>query len=126
ESIGAGLGNDYQRQVFGQAIAKRRAAFRAGAMKHEADEFRTYTLSVREGTIATRMQQIGLNYANPEVIDEAITSIRAATYDAAKLQGKSAEWSDAQARKMVSNAHKTAIAAALQNNDVAYADRYLK
>ena len=126
ESIGAGLGNDYQRQVFGQAIAKRRAAFRAGAMKHEADEFRTYTLSVREGTVATRMQQIGLNYNNPEVIDEAITSIRAATYDAAKLQGKSAEWSDAQARKMVSNAHKTAIAAALEKNDVAYADRYLK
>ena len=126
ESIGAGLGNDYQRQVFGQAIAKRRAAFRAGAMKHEADEFRTYTLSVREGTIATRMQQIGLNYANPEVIDEAITSIRAATYDAAKLQGKSAEWADAQARKMASSAHKTAIAAALEKNDVAYADRYLK
>lgn len=126
ESIGAGLGNDYQRQVFGQAIAKRRAAFRAGAMKHEADEFRTYTLSVREGTVATRMQQIGLNYANPEVIDEAITSIRAATYDAAKLQGKSAEWADAQARKMASNAHKTAIAAALERNDVAYADRYLK
>ena len=125
-SIGAGLGNDYQRQVFGQAIAKRRAAFRAGAMKHEADEFRTYTLSVREGTVATRMQQIGLNYANPEVIDEAITSIRAATYDAAKLQGKSAEWADAQARKMASNAHKTAIAAALEKNDVAYADRYLK
>ena len=126
ESIGAGLSNDYQRQAFGQAIAKRRAAFRAGAMKHEADEFRTYTLSVREGTIATRMQQIGLNYANPEVIDEAITSIRAATYDAAKLQGKSAEWADAQARKMASNAHKTAIAAALEKNDVAYADRYLK
>ncbi len=126
ESIGAGLGNDYQRQVFGQAIAKRRAQFRAGAMKHEADEFRSYTLSVREGTIATRMQQIGLNYANPEVIDEAITSIRAATYDAAKLQGKSAEWADAQARKMASNAHKTAIAAALEKNDAAYADRYLK
>ena len=126
ESIGAGLSNDYQRQAFGQAIAKRRAAFRAGAMKHEADEFRTYTLSVREGTVATRMQQIGLNYANPEVIDEAITSIRAATYDAAKLQGKSAEWADAQARKMASNAHKTAIAAALEKNDVAYADRYLK
>lgn len=126
DSIGAGLGNDYQRQAFGQAIAKRRAQFRASAMKHEADEFRTYTLSVREGTVATRMQQIGLNYNNPEVIDEAITSIRAATYDAAKLQGKSAEWADAQARKMASNAHKTAIAAALEKNDVAYADRYLK
>ena len=126
EEIGAGLGNDYQRQAFGQAMAKRRADFRASTMKHEADEFRTYTLSVREGTIATRMQQIGLNYNNPEVIDEAITSIRAATYDAAKLQGKSAEWADAQARKMASNAHKTAIAAALEKNDVAYADRYLK
>lgn len=126
ESIGAGLGNDYQRQVFGQAIAKRRAQFRESVWRHALKEDLDYTLSVREGTVATRMQQIGLNYANPEVIDEAITSIRAATYDAAKLQGKSAEWADAQARKMASNAHKTAIAAALEKNDVAYADRYLK
>ena len=98
DDIGAGLGNDYQRQAFAQSVAKRRTDFRANAMKHEADEFRTYTLSVREGTITNQVQRIGLNYANPEVIDDAIGSIRAATYDAATLQGRSATWADAQAR----------------------------
>ena len=121
----AGLGNDAQKQAFTAAASKRLQSFRAGLMRHEAEQFKDYTLSVREGTIATRTNLIGLNYNNPAVIDEAITSIRAATYDAAKLQGKSAEWADAQAKRMTSNAHKVALQAALQNNDVLYADKYL-
>jgi soluble lytic murein transglycosylase len=126
EGIAAGLGNDAQRQAFASAAQKRLTMFRAGAMKHEAGEFQTYELSVREGTIARRMQEIGLNYANPEAVDEAITSIRAAAYDAAKLQSKSATWAEQRAQEMVSRAHRTAIAAALQNNDVAYADGYMR
>ena len=100
--------------------------FRGNAIQHESGEFKTYALSVREGTIANRMQEIGLNYNNPAVIDEAITSIQAATYDMAKMQGKSAEWAEAQSRKMTSNAHKVALGVALEKNDVAYADAYLK
>ena len=126
ESIAGTLGNDWQRQQFAMNTQKRAAQFRAAAMRHESQEFRTYALSVREGTIANRMNQIGLNYNNPEVIDEAVTSIRAATHDMARLQGKSAEWTEMQARRMTSNAHKLAFATAIEKNDITFADDYLK
>jgi soluble lytic murein transglycosylase len=124
--IGEGLGNDVQRQLFNARANDLMTSFRGNAIQHESGEFKTYALSVREGTVANRMQEIGLNYNNPAVIDEAITSIQAATYDMAKMQGKSAEWAEAQTRKMTSNAHKVALGAALEKNDVAYADAYLK
>lgn len=126
EQIAAGLGNDYQREAFAQASQRRLAAFRQGAIQHESREFQNYTLSVREGTIANRIQMIGLNYNNPELIDESITSIRASAYDAARLQGKSAIEAQENARRMVSQAHRTAVAAALQNNDVMFADKYMR
>ena len=124
--IGEGLGNDAQRQLFNARANDLMTNFRGNAIQHESGEFKTYALSVREGTISNRMQEIGLNYNNPAVIDEAITSIQAATYDKAKMQGKSAEWAEAQSRKMTSNAHKVALGVALEKNDVAYADAYLK
>jgi len=95
-------------------------------MQHENAEFRTYATSVREGTIQNQLDEIGRNYSNPQLIDESVNSIRAATFDIAKMQGKSAEWAEAQARRMTSNAHFTAINAALQNNDPIYADQYMK
>lgn len=126
EAIAGTLGNDWQRQQFAINTQKRAVQFRGAAMRHESQEFKTYALSVREGTISNRMNQIGLNYNNPEVIDEAITSIRAATHDMARLQGHSAEWTEAQSRKMVSNAHKVALATAIEKNDITFADDYLK
>ena len=124
--IGEGLGNDVQRQLFNARANDLMTSFRGNAMQHETGEFKTYALSVREGTISNRTQEIGLNYNNPAAIDEAIVSIQAATYDMATMQGKSAEWAEAQTRKMTSNAHKVAIGAALEKNDVGYADAYLK
>lgn len=124
-TISGSLGNDAQRQLFARHSANLQLQFRGQATQHEANEFKTYALSVREGTIANRMQEIGLNYNNPEIIDEAVTSIRAATYDSARLLGKSAEWAEAQARKMTSNAHKVALSAALEKNDLTYAEGYL-
>jgi soluble lytic murein transglycosylase len=61
-----------------------------------------------------------------QAIDTAVTSIKAAVYDQSRLLGKSAEWADAQARSTTSRAHKVAVAAALENNDLLYADGYLK
>lgn len=123
--ISGGLGNDAQRLAFARRSTELMAGFRGQAIRHEAEQFREYALSVREGTVANRMQEIGLNYNNPQVIDEAVTSIKAAVYDQARLLGKSAEWADAQARKMTSNAHKVALSAALEKNDVTYAEGYL-
>jgi len=124
--ITQGLGNDAQKQLFSRHANDLLTSFRGQAVRHESDQFREYTMSVREGTIATRTNEIALNYNNPQVIDEALTSIKAAAYDQARLLGKSAEWAEANARKVTSNAHKVALGAALEQNNIGYADAYLK
>lgn len=126
ESLSETLGNDAQKQAYAKRANDMILQLRGQAMNHESQEFKTYALSVREGTIKTRMNEIGFNYNNPEVVDQAVESIRAAAYDSARLLGKSGTWADAEARKMVSNAHLVAVSTALEKNDVAYADAYLK
>lgn len=125
-SIAQGLGNDAQREAFTREANKRVLRFRENAMRHVGNEFRTYAASVREGTIANRINEIGLNYNNPDVVNEAVDSIRAAAFDLAQQKGLSATEAEAQARKFTSQAHMSAVTAALQNNNVKYADAYLK
>lgn len=125
-SIEQNLGNDAQRLAFRQRANDMAAQFRASVMQHENNEFKTYALSTGEGIIATRQREIGLNYDNPGLVDDAVTSIRAQAYNIAKLTGKSAEWAEMQARAQASNAHLVAIDAALQNSNPRYADAYLK
>lgn len=120
------LGNDWQKQAFAQRANDMRTQFRADAMRHEGEEFKNYQLSVREGTIANRTNEIALFYNDPQRIDEAVLSIKSAVIDIGRTQGKSAEWIESQTRKLTSNAHKVAIEAALQKNDAAFADGYLK
>lgn len=126
QKIGTGLGNDAQREVFFRKGKDMLINMQAQTTKHESDEFRDYTLSVREGTIKNRMNEIQFNYNNPTLIDEAVESIKASTYDQAKLLGKSAEWADAQARAMTSKAHMVAVSAAIDKNNIEYAEGYLK
>jgi murein DD-endopeptidase MepM/ murein hydrolase activator NlpD len=123
-TISEGLGNDAQKRAYGLRANDMIMQLRGQAMGHESQEFRTYALSVREGTIKTRMNEIGLNYNNPEVVDVAVESIQAASYDMARLLGKAPVWAEAEARRMTSNAHMVAINAAMEKNDVVGADRY--
>lgn len=117
EKIASGLGNDHQRRMFGQRAQQRMLAFRESAMRHEAAEYKTYQMSVREGTIQTRMNLIGRDWANPSAMEEHAQSIRAAAFDAAQMQGKSAAWAEAQANRALSGAYKTAITSALVAGD---------
>jgi len=125
-SISEGLGNDAQRAAFARAAGGILTNFRGQVIKHEADEFRTYALSVSEGVQATALREVALSWNNPEAIDNAIKRIKAHTHQQAQLLGKSAEWQEAQVRSMTSQAHTLALSAALENNDVLYADGYLK
>mgnify|MGYP006935477301 CR=1 FL=1 len=120
------LGNDAQKLAFRRNANNLITSFRGNAEQHEGKQFQDYALSVRDGTIKNRMNEVALNYNNIEATDEAIKSIRAATYDQARLMGKSAEWAEAQAREATSKAHAVAIQTAMQKNDVTYADAYLK
>ncbi len=119
------LGNDQQRQAFAAQAEGLLTNFRGSIFKHESDEYRTYALSVSEGVQATALREIGLSWNDPDTIDKAVHRIKAETYRQGKLLGKSAEWQEAKAREMTSNAHVVAVGAALEQGDVLYADGYL-
>lgn len=126
QQIGGTLGNDAQRQVFSMRSNDIITAMRGNAIQHEAQEFKTYALSTSEGIQSTALRDIGLNWKNPDTVNSAVERIRAETYRQAQLLGKSAEWQEAQARKLTSNGHKVALMSALEQNDPMYADAYLK
>jgi len=123
--IASTLGNDVQRQAFALHSNDILSALRSQATQHEAGEFRNYALSTSEGIQSTALRDIGLNWKNPDAVNSAVERIRAETYRQAQLLGKSAEWQEAQARKLTSNGHKVALLAALENNNPEYADSYL-
>ena len=125
DKISATLGNDAQRQAFALHSNNLLTSFRSQAIQHEAGEFKTYSLSVSEGVQSTAIREIGLNWRDPEAVGAAVERIKAETYRQGQLLGKSAEWQEAQARKLTSNGHKTALLAALEQNDPAYAEGYL-
>lgn len=124
--IGASLGNDAQKAAFDKASANILTGFVGQVDAHESSEFKTYGLSVSEGVQATAKRDIALNWSKPEAIDAAVERIRAEAYRQGQLLGKSAEWQEAAARKMTSDGHKLAMLSALENNNPAYADTYLK
>jgi soluble lytic murein transglycosylase len=124
--ISEGLGNDAQRSAFSLRANDMVVSLRGSAIAHEASEFKNYGLSVAEGVQSTAMREIGLNYNNPQVVDSAVGRIKAEAYRQGQLLGKSAEWQEAQARKLTSNAHKVALVSALEKNDPLYADAYLR
>lgn len=126
DKISAGLGNDAQRAAFKQHAQGMVMSMRERATVHEKEEFKNHSLSVAEGIQATALRDIGLNWNDPQAVQNAVERIKAETYRQAQLLGKSGEWQEAQARKMTSNGHKVALLAALENNDPSYADGYLK
>ena len=126
KKIEEGLSNDAQKSAFQGKRRELLMSFESQALKHEADQYQKWALSVRDGTIATSMNEIGINYNNPEIIDKSVKSIVDSTYQKAKLLGNSKEWADAHARAMTSKAHTVAVTAALEKNDPEYADMYLK
>lgn len=120
------LGNDAQRRAFSLRANDIVFSLRGHATQHEANELKNYGLSVAEGVQSTALREIGLNYNNPQVIDAAVERIKAETYRQGQLLGKSAEWQEAQARRLTSNAHKVALVSSLERNDPLYADAYLR
>lgn len=124
--VGAALGNDAQKAAFERQASGVLTGFVGKLKAHESQELKTYALSTSEGVQATARRDIALNWNNPEAVDKAVARIGAETYRQAQLLGKSAEWQEAAVRKMTSDGHKLAMLNALENNNPAYADDYLK
>lgn len=124
--ISGTLGNDAQKAAFAHWAGGFETGFRTDLDRHFIQESTTYGLSVAEGIQKGAMDDIALNWNNPAAVNAAVSRIQAETYRQAKLQGKSAEWQDAQSKALTSTAHKLALSTALENNDSAYAEEYLK
>lgn len=123
--IADGLGNDAQKRAFMLNAAQMKTSFEGQITAHEAEEFKNYSLSTSEGIIQTATREAELSWNNPDAVSKSTDRIKAEVYRQAQLLGKSAEWQEAQARNLTSNAHKVALLSALQNNDASYANGYL-
>lgn len=125
-AISGELKNDEQRRLFNAQASGMRLSLQNQAIQHEAQAFREYNLSVQEGTIKTEIENVALNYNNPEELAPAVERIKMAVFQQGQALGKSAAWIEAQQREMTSKAHATALTAALQADNIAYADAYLR
>jgi len=123
------LGNEQQREMFRRATANMQTQLYGDAQRHTAGEFKTYKISTYDGAVSTAQQQIALNYNDVKeggLVDQGVKSIEAATRMKAREMGLSQEQADDQVRRAASNAHRLALGTALERNDVAFADGYLK
>ncbi len=129
EGIGAKLGNDVQRQAFSRSVGQLKTEMYGSANRHISQEFVRYQDSVYDGATSNAQRQIATNYSDVSkggAVAQGVQAIEAATRAKARLAGLSQELADVQVRKSVSNAHMLAVATALEKNDVAFADGYLK
>lgn len=129
DDISGTLGNDNQRLMFQKHAIPMRTEIYGSAEKHIAGEFTRYQSSVYEGTVVNAQRQIAINYNDVSkggAIEQGVSAIEAAARATARLEGKSQIEADGKVRKAVSSAHVLALETALEKNDAAFADGYLK
>jgi len=107
--IERGLGNDKQRAIFREKSGGLMVQFQGGLMQHVAKEYASHALSVQEGTIATNIGRMALEYGNPEAVIDSMNAIKAATAQEGKLRGWSAKQTEASIVENLSRGHSAVI-----------------
>lgn len=126
DDIEGGLSNDAQRAAFAQARIRLGAGFRGEINQHEAKEYETWKTSVLEGVIQDNQRDIALHYDDPERTARSIDAIKGALYEAAKLKGTDrGDHLEGMVRKVVSDSHRLAVAAMLEDGNWTAAQTYL-
>ena len=139
-TIADGMGNEAQKQAYMMRANDMVTQFEGQAQSHMLQQAKIYSVSVAKGTIENQMNEIGLNYNNPEKINEAINGrygvldgkvvlsqkgIVQAVKEYGIANGMAAEEIEALTRQKISNAHTIAIDSFLANGNVAGANSYL-
>lgn len=126
KTLAGELKNDAQRAAFSQQALGIRTSLYSQATQHETQEFRTYNLSVQEGTIKVETDNVGLNYKEPDAVNQSVERIKGAVAEQGFALGKSHQWIEAAQKDAVSKAHSTALASALEDGNVVFADAYMR
>lgn len=103
------LGNDKQRAIFREKAGNLMVQFQGGIMQHVAKEYAAHAISVQEGTIATNIGRMALEYGNPEAVADSVNAIKAATAQEGKLRGWSAKQIEAAMVENLSRGHSAVI-----------------
>jgi soluble lytic murein transglycosylase len=123
--ISSQLSNPMQLRMFQQQASDIAAQFRGQTTQWEGQQFKAYALSTQQGTVKLASNQVALNFNNPEQIDAGLQAIKAATYEAGKINGTAATEIEANQLVMTSNALTGAIDTALQQGQTTYANQLL-
>lgn len=107
--IEQGLGNEKQRAIFREKAGSLMVQFQSGLMQHVAKEYAAHAISVQEGTIATNIGRMALEYGNPEAVMDSMNAIKAATAQEGKLRGWSAKQTEAAIVENLSRGHSAVI-----------------
>lgn len=121
----ASLGNDAQRRVFSEAAGALATQFGGNVQSHMLQEFRAFGLETQQGTIKLAADAAKLNWDAPDQIGEQIKSAQAAVWKAGQLNGEPGNLTSAKIKETTSAIHSGVIAAALENNNPAYAMSYI-
>lgn len=126
--IEKGLGNDAQRMAFREQAGQMRVQLRGDAMRHTAQEFKTYQSATYDAAASAAKRQIALNYkdlADDGLVTQGVQTVTAAVKEKARLLGMPQTWADEQVIQEVSAAHRLAIKTALENDEIELAAGYL-
>jgi soluble lytic murein transglycosylase len=124
QDVEADLANDAQREAFRQRAAQINQSFRGQTTQHELQEFRAYSASVAEGTIAIRQRELVLDARDPEKVAGHTNMIAAAVGELGKLNGWSATDIERRARSVVRQGHRLVLDDAIEKGDIEFADLY--
>lgn len=122
----SGLSNDFQRQAFSSRAGAMRTEFDGQTARWTSDQAKSWTASVNKATIDTSMQTAVASYNDPTQLAPALARMDKAVAASGMASGMSADGIAVQQGVQRSQFHANVIAAALQNNNVTYADAYFK
>lgn len=122
--ISEGLGNDAQRRLFAEHASGIQNSFAEGVQRHTAEQFKTYQSSVADGALDLATQQAGLQWKNPQGVDDAINQAKTAVYQKGVTVGSSGNMITAYQQEAESKIRSSVIQTALDNNNPTYAMGY--
>ena len=124
--IAGSLGNDAQRRAFMLRAGQMRVEFDGQTSRWTSDQAKAWTASVHKATIDTSLQTAVASYTDPTQLAPAIERMDRAVAASGQAEGLSAAQIEVNQGVMRSRFHAAVVAAALQNDNVTYADAYFK
>lgn len=122
DAIGAGLGNEAQKQAWALESGQMRRQFRSGVTAHLASEYKTYDTQVQQGKIATGVEMMPRVYDRPEDLERARGAIRDGV---SRIHaGAPAEYVAAETVKALTPGHVAVIQSMIQSGQVTAARDY--